>query len=432
MTTPPDNESGLPEYLRELRAAARARKLHYDDLALRVRIGKTKVNAIMNGARASMEDLAELAKAVEISPLRILTLAGRIEGINDLVTYIDQLEEQASNLERAATVFMRMPTGVSSLLDTVTASGRYGAATRPRWLVSEGRRVHYEDTILLQPLDPTGDLATEKAALIRLLGAEMAWFGAGFTTNPQVGAGLPGSEHQLAINVPRFLAIRRSTGRQLPGVPRSIAVIGGHWAGSADVASLLGHAFDYDYSHVSFTASRVYARLTHEPPGPTRDEAREEIARTYISGADLGRRRTWAADSGDNDRTARLLAQTRNTSLCVVYLRPTDELIEWTSIARHRLSHHNVSPAEDAANLKRARTDVERALARILQRTTIIDAPLPPGIDRHTTEYVDDGDILFECWWHLAEQSLRAIHSMQPLFDLDEARSRMREIGERS
>ena len=124
------------------------------------------------------------------------------------------------------------------------------------------------------------------------------------------------------------------------GLPRSVAVIGGHWSGSADVASMLAYAFDYDYSHVAFVASRVFSRLTHDWENIFRERDRLESARMYVEGSAIGRHRVWAAGVGDSDEAVQIIApsQTRPTPF-VISLRPSDDLLEWAAHVRSKWQH---------------------------------------------------------------------------------------------
>ncbi|WP_331751294.1 hypothetical protein OID55_41585 (plasmid) [Streptomyces sp. NBC_00715] len=259
-------------------------------------------------------------------------------------------------------------------------------------------------------LRPVQGGTISKATRDRVEGAlydELAWFGAGFTEG-----WIEGME-ALTINVPRFVALRRGTGSPMPGAPRSIAVLGGHWAGTADVASFLGYAFDYDYSHVAFVASRAFSQLNHHYDDSFRDRDRLEVTRTYVEGGDLGRRRIWAADTGDSDAAVKVLATSHaRRNPLVVYLRPTDELLAWTAHVRSN-SAHTALPATDSLSKSRAvRGKVDEALRPIQHKTLVLDVSTPSGV-RITpgVQATDTPDSFLDMWAELAVQAVNGLRT---------------------
>ncbi|MDT0385969.1 helix-turn-helix domain-containing protein [Streptomyces dubilierae] len=394
-------------WCQELRAASAP--VTRAQLAANAGMSKAKVQEILGGhLRPSMDDIARLADALNYPKLRLLALAGYLEGLSNLLTYLDQIEEQAERMEHSA---KRLPgdplSGATRIANSALSEGNFEVAMRPVFLGSGPRRRHYADRVMLRPLHDGPISESTRARVEAALYDELAWFGAGFTRGWEHGT------QSLTINVPRFVALRRGTGSPLRGAPRSITVIGGHWAGSADVASFLGYAFDYDYSHVAFVASRAFSRLTHHYNDNFRDRDRLEVARTYVEGSDLGRLRVWAADTGDSETVASIIATSaKRKSPLVIHLRPTDDLLEWTAHARRTHRHTSVSAGEDLRALHVARARTDQALRPVEHKLLVLPAPLPQGARVASSgEVIDAPDAFFDTWADLAEQAIKQMHA---------------------
>nr|WP_216377843.1 helix-turn-helix transcriptional regulator [Streptomyces asoensis] len=412
-------------WCQELRAAAGT--MTRAQLAEAANMSKAKVQDILGGhMKPSMDDTARLAEALNYPKLRLLALAGYLEGLSNLLTYLDQIEEQAERMEHSA---KRLPgdplSGATRIANTALTEGNFEVSMRPLFLGTGDRRRHYADRVVLRPLHDGPVSESARTRVEAALYDELAWFGAGFTEGWREGT------MALTINVPRFVGLRRGSGTPLLGVPRSIAVVGGHWAGSADVASFLGYAFDYDYSHVAFVASRAFSRLNHHYNDRFRDRDRLEVARTYVEGSDLGRIRVWAADTGDAETVASIIAtsRTRKTPL-IIHLRPTDELLEWTAHARSAQRHTLAAPGEDLRALHVARGKTDEALLPVANKVLVLPAALPSGARLTPTgEAVDSPDGFFDMWASLAEQAIRGMRERFRLpFNLQAALQRLNDV----
>jgi hypothetical protein len=367
-----------------------------------------------------MDDLADLADVLQLSKLRLLDAAGHLEGIDNLLTYLDQLEEQAELTEHAANRLADSPyPGATRIAGAALAAGDFDVMIRPDWLGTGERRRHYQDRVILTRRDGA-DISADQKRIEGLLRDELAWFHSGFID------GWPGAPAELAINVPRFLALRHSSGEPAPMVPRSIAVIGGHWAGSADVASFLAYAFDYDYAHVAFTASRTFQRLTHDWRNDYRERDRLEVTRTYVEGSVIGRHRVWAADVGDSDEAVKILGTSRRRlTPLVISLRPTDDLLDWTAHARSQWHHTDDDPETDLRKIRDARAQVDQALEPLDFKTVTLNVSLP--FARSPGELNDDSDAWFDMWMTLSEQAIGRLHARDEIhFDKDAALAKLR------
>ncbi|MFR9805638.1 helix-turn-helix domain-containing protein [Pseudonocardia sp. RS010] len=423
--------NGEPRFLDEewcvvLRRAAK--ETTYRDIAAEAGYSRAHIAEIFGGRkRPTADELLRIAGALGLSQLRMLDLAGHLPGVSRLLTYLEQLEDQASRTQlAAASVPFDDVHGAAIIAGKGLASGRYRAVVDPLWQGTGEYRRHYADLVAFEPVQAMSAVEI-RADLEELLHHEMAWFTAGFIGSPETARHLNTSHPELVINVPRFVAIRKGGVNPLVGVPHTISVIGGHWSGSADVASLLAHGFDYDYSHVGFVASRAFSRITHRWDHRLFDRDRLEVARTYVAGGEIGRSRVWAAGGDGYAETARLLAgDRRGRNPFVVHLRPTDELIDWTSWARTAWRQHGGDAETDRGSSISDRAVVDQQLAGLGSRVLTLDAGLPAGAVRDS----DNLDAFMDHWCLLAEtvaERLRADLHMR--FDLDEALRRMRNGG---
>ncbi|MCD0453091.1 helix-turn-helix domain-containing protein [Actinocorallia sp. API 0066] len=390
-----------------LREAAQG--LTRDQLAAQAKFSRAKTQSILGGqTRPSMDDLVRLSEALNLSRLRLLAAAGFLDGVDNLLIYLDQLEEQAEGVNHAARQLTSTPiSSAARIASAILAEGRYTISVQPVWLGTGKQRLHYSDRIILGRLDGEAISAAERKDIEELLAEELAWSSAGFIT-------WKGEPRELAIHVVRFNAPRHSTGSPTLTLPRSIAVIGGHWAGSADVASLLAYAFDYDFSHVAFTASRAFGRLTHDWENRFLERDQLEVTRTYVEGAGIGRHRVWAADVGNSDETIKILATSRNRPIpFIINLRPGDDLLEWTAHTRSRLRHTHNDPLTELHHLRESRRRADQSMTTFPHsKYLVIDAPLPPpnAVGRDGT-VVDDGDAWFDMWSAAAERALDALRT---------------------
>jgi transcriptional regulator with XRE-family HTH domain len=426
-----ENQSSAPyrntRWCEMLRSAASS--VTRDELAKRVGFSRAKVQNILGGkTKPTMDDLVSFADTLQLSKLRLLDAAGYLEGISNLLTYLDQLEEQAELMEHATRRLAASPyPGATQIAGAALAAGDFDVIIRPDWLGTGERRRHYQDRVILTRRDGADMSTVDRQRIEVRLRDELAWFHSGFID------GWPGAPKQLAINVPRFLALRHSSGEPVPMLPRSIAVIGGHWAGSADVASFLAYAFDYDYAHVAFTASRTFSRLTHDWRNYYRERDRLEVTRTYVEGSAIGRQRVWAADVGDSEEAVRILGTSRSRKTpFIISLRPTDDLLEWTAHARSRWQHTDDDAETDLRKIRAARARVDQALEPLTDKTQILEVPLPAPntFDRRTGELRHDGDAWFDMWMMLSEHAIHKLHARHGIhFNKDAALAKLRAGG---
>lgn len=402
-----------------LRAAAAGAGMTRDQLAAKANFSRAKTQSILGGqVMPSMDDLTHLSEALRLSKLRVLASAGYLDGIDNLITYLDQLEDQAERIDVAASQLVSSPmSGPASIAGAALTSGDFEVVMKPLWLGTGDRRRHYSDRVILSRRKGGDFSEADRRRVELLLRQELAWFGAGFID------GWEGGPSQLAINVPRFVALRHSNGSPTQGHPRSIVVIGGHWAGSADVASFLGYAFDYDYSHVSFAASRAFSRLTHDWSNEYRERDRLEVTRTYTEGSAIGRHRVWAADVGDSEEAVKIIATSRRRETpFVISLRPSDDVLEWTAHVRSQWNHTYDDPKTGLRKLRAARDRVDQVLSPLSEKSQVLDIPLPGAnsVDRSGNLH-HEPDAWFDMWADKAEQVIEKLRSPKHGFHFDKA-----------
>lgn len=375
-----------------------------------------------------MDELMQLAEALHLPKLRILALADYFDGLTNLLLYLDHLEEQVSGVHQAARRLpLESPSPVAWIASAALEHGRFRVSVQPLLEGVGDRRCHYSDLIYIRPAN--GDPITDetKAEIESSLKDELTWFGAGFADNVDSDDESRYFENAVRITVPRFIANRQGSGTSLPGIPLSLAVIGGHWAGAADVASFLGFAFDYDYSYVNFAASRIFSRHTHRWDDEFRERDRLEVVRTYIEGSEIGRARVWAADVGGSAAAARMLAEPRRKTPFIIYLKPCDELLEWTALTRQRLRHTDKSQAEDLRAMRVARQGTLHALNEISDKALVLEVPLPTSISERRPVKTNGGLAFFDLWQELAEDAIFTLHRKYNFrFNRDRAIDRLR------
>lgn len=414
-------------WCRMLRGAASAQGVTRDQIHEMSGIYRPKVVQIFAGRTLpSADEALRLCGPLRLSPLLVLDALGHLPGASNIVAHVDQLEEQVQNIEvKRAGLATHSPDAAATIAGPAIASGRFRVSVSPVWIQVAEERLHYADFIAL---DPTDGKTPTRRSLEELLGDELAWCGAGFLGIPESARGERTPDLSTVINVPRFVAPRRSSGRPLNGAPRSVCVIGGHWSGSADVASFLGYGLDYDYAHVGFVASRAYSRLSHQWDHELFDHDRREVARTYTVGSDLGRPRVWAVGGEGNVDCAELLLQERRQhSPFIVYLRVSDQLIRWTSALRVRWHHTDDSLERDTANSEEEREACDRIFStpELARRCLTIDVGLPPGRDPADVEK-ETGNDFYTQWYEASEQALQVLAREGRAFDVQAATAAMR------
>lgn len=402
----PNPKYGREEWCADLREATKGNRFAL--LTQSTNFGRSKVQSYLSGAaKPNMTDMVKLAEAANMPPLRLLASAGYLPGVKDLLTYVDQLEEQADGTERLYKELpLESPTGASRIAGVLMREGSYNVSLRPTFNGTGPRRRHYTDRVVISRVDGAAMRKPDRDHIEKLVRSELAWFGAGFIDGWS-------NETEIAVNVPRFVSIRRGTGTPQASAPRTIAVVGGHWAGSADVASFLGYALDYGYDHVAFVASRAFSRLTHKWRDSQREVDRLEVAKTYVAGSDIGRHRVWAADVGDSADVIKTVARTESeTTPFLIYLRPKDDLLRWTARARYQWGHTDDSFQEGYTKLAHTRRQVDDTMTLLIpeaKRLTLdVGLPDPAPVDGQDRP-VDDQDGFFDLWFSLAEAAVRAM-----------------------
>ena len=155
---------------------------------------------------------------------------------------------------------------------------------------------------------------------------------------------------ELVICTPRFRDQRRGSGVRRGTAPRSIAVMGQHWCGHAETARFVADALDYDFAETGFVAAAVYGSLPHDWPAKGWLRDRREVARTYSLDAELGRSRVWSADIWE-DVDALEIALGQSRLPFVVYLRPSDPLIDYAARMRVQCEMTGLQPREEAERI---------------------------------------------------------------------------------
>ena len=433
----------LPEWCQVLRDAADRQKITHRAIATITGLGLGKVQRIMNNHQApSADDLIKLCPVLDLSTARMLTMLGYLDQVWERQEYNEHLEELASGMSHTAgSIELDQQHGAAFIAAKIVASGSHRVTVAPLMTGTGRFRRHVNDLIAVQPLAgrEADGLRDHLEELVRV---EMAWFQAGFIGFPETAAslGLPTPDPATVIAVARMNGIRRGLGSPPANCPRSICVVGSHWAGSADVASWLAYAFDLDFAHVGFVASRAFARLLHKEHDVNAYE-RQQVARTYVAGAErLGRPRVWAVGGDNCHHTFDLLDDPRLVSEPhVVYLRATDQLMTWTTGVRYREKHQTTQTmAGDLNNMQEERRKIEEILRRnkrLERRTVVLPVDLPDG-PNFGDEAEDGRDAFYDMWALLAERALSDLHAVvaahssdRRSFDLDDAMRRMRDGG---
>jgi hypothetical protein len=450
-----DSDEELPEWCRVLRDTAKRQKMTYPQIAARAGLGLGKVQRIMNSSEVSSVDgkkkrevpsadeMIKICRALDLSEVRMLIMLGHLRPVWERQEYNEELEELASGMSlTAGSIDLDQKHGAGFIAAKIVATGKFRVTIAPL-MVGKGRFCrHVNDLIAVQPL-PGCAADGLKDRLQELVRVEMAWFQAGFIGLPETAASLklPTPDPATVISVARMNAIRRGSGSPLDDAPRSTCVVGSHWAGSADVASWLAYAFDLDFAHVGFVASRAFARLLHDEHDVNAYE-RQQVARTYVAGAErLGRPRVWAVGGDNCLHTFDLLNDERLVrEPHVVYLRATDQLMRWTAGVRYRVEGHQTkrTMAGDLDAMQEERRKIEEILRRnkrLERRTVVLPVGLPDGPD-FGDEREDGRDAFYGMWALLAERALTDLHAVvaahspdRRSFDLDDAMSRMRGGG---
>jgi transcriptional regulator with XRE-family HTH domain len=433
------NSNNYPRWCDILRETAKRQGRTTPEVATAAGIGVGKLKKIWtnhDGMVPSADEMLRLCEVLDLPKTRMLAELGMIESESDREAYIEQLEELASRTTYSAgTVEIEQQHGAAFVAARIAAAGRYRVTIAPLVQGTGRFQRHYDDLLAVQPLpgQQSDDLSKELEALVR---PELAWFSAGFIGMAETAKslGLETSDPRSVIRVPQFVAIRRGSGLPPEPKPRCICVAGGHWCGSADVASWLGYAFDLDCSHIGFVASRAFGRLTHKNHDLNAYD-REEVARTYALGAErLGRRRVWAVGGDNYLQTFELLAATRAREPVVVYLRVTDELIRWTAGVRTGQNEQTTKTQQrDIFDMQEERRKVDEILRNdrgLRERTVTLHVDLP-FVARDSDQAADRRDAFFDMWGSLAEHALVRIHDVVNslhgrTFDLNKAMERLR------
>jgi len=115
----------------------------------------------------------------------------------------------------------------------------------------------------------------------------------------------------------------------------------------------------------------------------------------------------------------------------VVYLRASDDLIEWTGRARQEWGHTGVSLADDLRSMRNERQTVVELLSTVKYRALTLDVSLPlPVAEFDHLNSREQSDLFFDLWASLAEEVASRMHYDHRLrFDLDIALQRMRRGG---
>lgn len=405
------------------------------------KIGLGKIKRIWTGHEVpTADEMLRLCEVLDLPKVRMLAELDKIDQESDREAYIDQLEELASRVTyTAGLIEVEQLHGAAVIAAQIAATGMHKVTVTPL-LQGTGRyRRHYCDLVAVQPLpgQPADDLRKQLENDLR---HHLAWFYAGFVGFPETAEdlGLETPDIRTVINIPRFLAVRRGSGSPPEPRPRCVCVVGSHWSGSADVACWLAYAFDLDFNNVGFVASRAFSRLTHEDHDVNAYD-REEVARTYVVGAErLGRRRVWAVGEASCLHTFQLLNDPLlTTEPHVIYLRAKDDLMRWTADVRHRNQHSPTKSRErDLFDMQEERRKMDELLRgnRLLQRRTVmLHVGLPSGPD--FTDPAEDGrDAFMDMWGDLAERALTELHTVVETlfgttFELQAAMKRLRDGG---
>jgi transcriptional regulator with XRE-family HTH domain len=353
----------------------RDKGLSVTEFADRLFVHPNTVRNWLNGQRPPLDMVNRIATILDVSNSRLLEKFGYAANMGSILDYNDQLQNE--NI-RLADIQLKVQTRagagrVGVIADALARTGKYNFSVHPWWRGTGPHRVHFADFIALQPTTTTGEVLN-RAAVEEDIKPEYAYVAAWFDGPEHWGHVLKGAlvppACDLVINIPRFVSSRRSQGHPDTSLPRSIAVVGGHWCGAAETASAMAYDLDYDYAHPFLVASTVHSTLPQEWDKESWFRNRLDIARTFALSTPVSRRRVWAIEYWNDADCYKMITGVPEPPF-IVFLDPTDEVVEYSIRRRQQDKHTSKTASVDEKEVISA-----RAAARLLTSRLMNDASI--------------------------------------------------------
>lgn len=377
-----------------------ARGLTHDQIARAVGVSTGAVRKWGQGeSRPTLDKAIRLADVLDVARVRVLDWAGFVPGVADLTLYVEQLQQQLSAWEESR---VRVPVGgvrgVGHLAHALALNGRYVFKVVPWWRGTGRHARHFADWIVIE--DGIGPLTREavESEVHEAFQYTASYWNGGEDWSHVMSPPIP----ELVICTPRFDDMRRGSGVPTGSAPRSIAVMGQHWCGHAEVARFIAEALNYDYASDGFVAATVYGSAPHNWSAPGWRRDRREVVRTYALDAELGRSRVWAANIWEDvDSLEIALGQPRFPF--IVYLRPSDDVIEYSARMRVACNMTSVDKETDAEHIRVIRAAAQALLAEAeavrpttgSPRSLTFDVDMPTG----THDWSDHPPYAVDAWF---------------------------------
>ncbi len=391
------------------------------EFADRVFVHPNTVRNWLNGQRPPLDTVDRISTVLDISHSRLLEKFGYAPNLGSILDYNDQLQDENARL---TAVQLRVQTSagagrVGVVADALARTGKYNFSVHPWWRGTGQHRLHFADFIALRPTTTTGAVVS-RTSVEEDIRPEYAYVSAWFDGHENWGHilkdALAPPAGDLIINVPRFVSSRRSEGHPDTSFPRSIVVVGGHWCGAAETASTMAYDLDYDYAHPFLVASTVHSTLPQKWDDEAWSRNRLDVARTFALSTPVSRRRVWAIEYWNDADCYKMITGVPEPPF-IVFLDPTDEVVEYSIRRRQQDKHTTKTAAADEDEVVSA-----RAAARLLTSRLTKDASVTlqvrlvknswtsarkesarPAVDSWFDSYVHNG--------RLAVEAIRQIRS---------------------
>lgn len=391
-----------------------SRGLSANKFADRLYVHRNTVRNWLGGQRPPLDMVDRIATVLDVSPTRLLQVFGYAPDLGNILDHSDQLLDENARLT-AVRVQVQANIGagrVGVLADALARTGKYSFRIHPWWRGTGRYRVHFADFIVVQPTTTTGapvSRATVKEDILPEYAYVSAWFDGHENWGHVLQGALSPPASDLVITVPRYVGSRRTEGRPDTSFPRSIAVVGGHWCGSPETASAMAYELDYDYAHPFYVASTVHSALPQEWDDEAWARNRLDVARTFALSTPVSRRRVWAVEYWNDIDCYKMITAVASPPF-IVFLDPTDEVIEYSTRRRQQDKHTHKTAATDEEETVAAR-GAARLLTEDLPDEECITVPVGltkdawtsgrkesarPAVDSWFDDYVENGRLAVE------------------------------------
>jgi hypothetical protein len=203
------------------------------------------------------------------------------------------------------------------------------------------RRRHYADWVIFDEQFAAGGEVTQEileAMHGDSIALAMAWWDASENWEHVLGPELRPGQHQLVLNVPRFVANRMGDYSTKIRAPRDIAVLGAHWCGHVEVGRYISEWLDYDFRQPLLAASVHHRILVQRWGDPNWSRSRLDQVYGLALRAPVSRRRVWVVDYWDDAEPVEIVATSPHEPH-VVLIEADDDLIEYAATRRQELGH---------------------------------------------------------------------------------------------